>query len=63
MERSGADPIPLDPFATLPPLEQRRLAHVLSEAIVRIPPESRIVWAVANLLDQLIRSHRASPGQ
>lgn len=33
MGRSGANPIPLDPFATLPPLERRRLAQVLSEAI------------------------------
>ena len=62
MERSVADLIPLDPFATLPPLEQRRLAQVLSEAIVRTPPNHESYELSLTILDQLIRSHRAGPG-
>lgn len=61
MERSVADLIPLDPFATLPPLEQRRMAQVLSEAIVRIPPDHESYELSLTLLDQLIKSHRAGP--
>jgi hypothetical protein len=62
MERSGADLIPLDRFASLPPLEQRRLAQVLSEAIVRTPPDHESYELSLTLLDQLIKSHRACPG-
>ena len=62
MERSGADLIPLDPFATLPRVEQRRLAQVLSEAIVRTPPDHESYEMSLTLLEQLIKSHGAGPG-
>ena len=60
MERSGADPIPLDPFASLPRLEQRRLARALGEAIVRIPPDDETYGISLVLLERLIRSHGAA---
>jgi hypothetical protein len=60
MERSGADPIPLDPFRTLPRLEQRRLARVLGEAIVRTPPDHESYEKSLKLLNQLILSANPS---
>ena len=62
MERSGADLIPLDPFATLAPREQRRLAQVLSEAMVRTPPNHESYELSLTILGRLIRSHGAGPG-
>lgn len=61
MERSGADQIPLDPFATLPRVEQRRLAMVLSEAIVRTPRDDETYKTSLVLLDHLIRSDTGVP--
>jgi hypothetical protein len=61
MERSGADQLPLDPFATLPRVEQRRLAMVLSEAIVRTPPDDETYKTSLVLLEQLIRGDSGVP--
>ena len=61
MERSVADQIPLDPFATLPRVEQRRLAMVLSEAIVRTPPDDETYKTSLVLLDHLIRNDTGVP--
>jgi hypothetical protein len=61
MERSVADLIPLDPFATLPRPELRRLAQVLSEAIVRTPPDHESYQISLTLLHRLIRSHGPQP--
>lgn len=60
MERSGADQTSFDLFVSLPRLEQRRLARVLGEAIVRIPPDDETYGMSLVLLEQLINSHGAA---